>query len=112
MQELSSILQNSTPDELGLDYTLWNSKVVAEYIYKQYGIVYYERSIRKIMTKLGFTAQKPIKLAYQRDPKKIEEWLTETYPKIKSRASQEGVRIYWGDEMAFNRAIIEIVHTH
>ena len=51
------------------------------------------------MTKLGFTAQKPIKLAYQRDPKKIEEWLTETYPKIKSRASQEGARIYWGDEM-------------
>lgn len=99
MQELSSILQSSTPDELGLDYTLWNSKVVAEYIYKQYGIVYHERSIRKIMTKLGFTVQKPIKLAYQRDPKKIEEWLTETYPKIKSRASQEGARIYWGDEM-------------
>ena len=45
MEELSSILQSSTPDELGLDYTLWNSKVVAEYIYKQYGIVYHERSI-------------------------------------------------------------------
>ena len=51
------------------------------------------------MTKLGFSAQKPIKLAYQRDPKKIELWLKDTYPKIKVRAMQEGARIYWGDEM-------------
>ena len=34
-----------------------------------------------------------------RDQKKIEEWLTEIYSKIKSRASQKGVRIYWEDEM-------------
>ena len=52
------------------------------------------------MTKLGFTLQKAIKLAYQRDTKKIEKWLTETYTKIKARASQEGIRIYCGDEMA------------
>ncbi|MDP5083147.1 MAG: hypothetical protein NWP61_02775, partial [Rickettsiaceae bacterium] len=36
---------------------------------------------------------------YEHNPKKIEEWLTETYPKIKVRAMQEGARIYWGDEM-------------
>ena len=51
------------------------------------------------MTRLGFSSQKPIKLAYQRDPKKIKIWLTDTYPKIKVRAMQEGARIYWGDEM-------------
>lgn len=99
MQKLAQLLTSKTPDELGLPYTLWNSKVVAYYIYETYGIQYHDRSIRKIMTKLGFTSQKPIKLAYQRDPKKIEEWLSTTYPAIKVRASQEGARIYWGDEM-------------
>ena len=38
-------------------------------------------------------------LTLTRNPEKIELWLTETYPKIKTRATQEGARIYWGDEM-------------
>ena len=89
----------NTPDELGMDYALWTSKAVHEYIESNYAVSYNRRSIRKILTKLGFTSQKPIKLAYERNPKKIEAWLTDTYPKIKTRAMQEGARIYWGDEM-------------
>lgn len=97
--ELVSKILTNTPDELGMEYTLWTSKVVHEYIESTYSVNYNRRSVRKIMTRLGFTSQKPIKLAYQRDPKKIETWLTETYPAIKARAMSEGARIYWGDEM-------------
>ena len=99
LEELVKIIMTKTPDELGLNYTLWNSKVVDEYISSKYLLNYNRRSIRKIMTKLGFSAQKPIKLAYQRDPARVELWLNDTYPKIKVRAMQEGARIYWGDEM-------------
>ena len=96
---LKSKILSHTPDELGMDYTLWNSKVVQEYIESNYLYQYNRRSIRKIMNRLGFTSQKPIKLAYQRNPEKIKEWLTVTYPEIKSRAMKESARIYWGDEM-------------
>ena len=92
------ILSHS-PDELGMSYTLWNSRVIQEYIEATYAYKYHRRSVRKIMNKLGFTSQKPIKLAYERNPHKIEEWLANTYPKIKNRAIKEGARIYWGDEM-------------
>jgi transposase len=88
-----------SPDELGMGYTLWNSRVIQEYIEATYAYKYHRRSVRKIMNKLGFTSQKPIKLAYERNPHKIEEWLANTYPKIKNRAIKEGARIYWGDEM-------------
>lgn len=98
-EELKSKILSHTPDELGMDYTLWNSKVVQEYVESNYLYQYNRRSIRKIMNRLGFTSQKPIKLAYQRNPEKIKEWLTVTYPEIKSRAMKEGARIYWGDEM-------------
>lgn len=97
--ELISKILSHTPDDLGMNYTLWTSKVVQEYVELHYIVKYNRRSIRKIMTRLGFSAQKPIKLAYQRDPIKIETWLQDTYPKIKRRAMQEGARIYWGDEM-------------
>ena len=99
LEALVSDMLSYTPDELGMDYTLWTSKVIHEYIEKKYSVKYNRRTVRKIMTKLGFTSQKPIKLAYERNEKKVEEWLTETYPKIKVKAMMEGARIYWGDEM-------------
>ena len=99
LQSLSSKLVETTPDEVGLEYTLWNSKAIHTYIEREYGVTYHRRSVRKILTKLGFSSQKPIKLAYERNPSKVKAWLEEEYPKIKVRAMQEGARIYWGDEM-------------
>ncbi|OMH36183.1 IS630 family transposase [Motiliproteus sp. MSK22-1] len=46
----------------------------------------------------GYTPQKPAKRAYERKPKAVKEWLNNTYPKLKRRASEEGSEIYWGDE--------------
>ncbi len=83
---------SKTPDELGMNYTLWNSKVIKEYIETKYAVKYSRRGVRKKMSRLGLSAQKPIKLAYQRDLKKIETWLKDTYPSIKARAIKEGAR--------------------
>lgn len=99
IDQLLEVLLNQTPDEVGLDYTLWNSKVICAYIEKTFKIRYSGRGLRDLLNRLGFSSQKPIKQAYQRDPKKVETWLNETYPSIKRRASQEGARIYWADEM-------------
>ena len=59
-EELKSKILLHTPDELGMDYTLWNSKVVQEYLELNYNHQYNRRSVRKIMNRLGFTSQKPI----------------------------------------------------
>ena len=99
---LISTITNTTPDVLGMDYTLWNSKVIKAYIETKYSIVYSDRGIRGLMQNLGFSSQKPIKLAYQRNPKKISEWLEQTYPGLKTKAMKEGARIYWGDEMGIH----------
>lgn len=50
------------------------------------------------MNRWGFTPQKPIKRAYEQNPKAVEQWLKESYPEIKKRAQKEGAEIYWGDE--------------
>lgn len=98
-QELIEIMLKKTPDEIGMEYTLWNSKVILKLIQTKYSVTYSERGIRQLMTSLGFSSQKPIKRAYQQDPDKIKKWLEEIYPAIKVRAMQEGARIYWADEM-------------
>ena len=45
-----------------------------------------------------FTPQKPIKRAYEQDPKKIAQWLEIDYPEIAARAKHEKAEIQWGDE--------------
>jgi transposase len=51
------------------------------------------------LNRWGFTPQRPIKRAYQRDDKKVKEWMEETYPSIKKRAKSEGAEIHWADEV-------------
>lgn len=98
-KELIETLLNKTPDEVGLEHVLWNSKVIQKLIEIKFSITYSDRGIRQLMKTLGFSSQKPIKRAYQQNPEKVSKWLDETYPAIKVRAMQEGARIYWADEM-------------
>lgn len=96
---LCETVLNHSPDEVGMDYTLWNSVVIAEFVKQEFGVNYAARSIRDLMRRMGFSSQKPMKMAYERDPAKVKFWLETEYPRIKIRAMQEGARIYWADEM-------------
>ena len=99
IKELIETLLKTTPDEVGLEKTLWNSKVIQKLIEVKFAIKYSDRGIRQLLKTLGFSSQKPIKRAYQQNGEQVEKWLKETYPAIKVRAMQEGARIYWADEM-------------
>jgi len=46
----------------------------------------------------GFSAQKPLTRATQRDPQKIAAWLEQDYPSIAARAKRDKAVIYWSDE--------------
>lgn len=64
---------------------------------------YSGRGLRDFLKRHGFSSQKPIKPAYQRDPQKVEAWLNQTYPAIKVRAMQEGARISGQMKWGVNR---------
>ncbi len=96
---LRETVLTQTPDEVGMDYTLWNSVVITEFVKKEFGVNYAARSMRDLMRRMGFSSQKPMKRAYERDPAKVKFWLETEYPRIKTKAMQEGARIYWADEM-------------
>ena len=50
------------------------------------------------LKRFGFTPQKPLKRAYEQNPKAVQRWLDEEYPAIAKRAKEEGAEIHWGDE--------------
>ncbi len=98
-QLLKTELLTTTPDEHKLAYSLWNSKAICAFILQKFNVTYTARGVRDLLNRMGFSSQKPIRKAYQRNEAKILQWLNVEYPRIKQRAMQEGARIYWADEM-------------
>ncbi len=92
-------ITDKCPDQLKLPWGLWTRECVQELIRWKYGIELSISSVSRLLKKWGFTPQKPIRRAYERNPKAVASWIKETYPEIQRRAKKEGAVIHWGDEM-------------
>ena len=56
------------------------------------------RSTGTYLARWGFTAQKPVRRAYEQDPAAVRRWLRRDYPGIVKRAKQARGVVAWGDE--------------
>jgi transposase len=56
------------------------------------------RTMGTSLARWGFTAQKPLRRAYEQDPATVRRWLRRDYPAIAARAKAAGGAIFWGDE--------------
>jgi transposase len=91
-------IQDKTPDQLKMPFALWTRKAVQELIRIKHGIKMPIRTVGEYLKRWGFTAQKPIRKAYEQNPARVQQWLTEQYPAITARAKQESAEINWCDE--------------
>jgi len=91
-------LIEKTPDQLKMNFALWTRHAVQQFINESFGIEVPIRTVGDYLKRWGFTPQKPVKRAYERNDLKIQAWLEEEYPKIEARADRENAEIHWGDE--------------
>ena len=92
---------DKTPDQLKLPFVLWDRKAVKELIRRQYEVNIAIRTVGDYLQRWNFSPQRPVKRAYEQQPKAVQRWLDEEYPKIISKAKQEQAEIHWGDETGF-----------
>lgn len=98
-QELiRSMIVDKCPDQLKMDFALWTRKAVQQLIQIEFNFDMPIRTVGEYLKRWGFTVQKPIKRAYEKNDKQVKQWLTKDYPKIQTRAVLEGAEIHWGDE--------------
>jgi len=95
---LQRLMVDKTPEQLKFKFALWTRKAVQAVSLRAYGVDLPLRTISHYLKRWGFTVQKPVLRAYERDPKAIKRWLDEVYPSIAKRAKKERVEIHWGDE--------------
>ena len=95
--ELSRYLRLN-PRQLEFDFGLWTRKLVRELIRRRFGIDYSEQNVGRILKMLGFSPQRPVYQALERDEGQRRIWMEETFPAIKERAEREGAKIFFADE--------------
>lgn len=86
------------PEQMKLPFALWTREAVGQLIKEETGKELDLRQVGRYLKRWGFTPQRPVKRAYQRDDKAVTKWLEEEYPAIKKRAKEEGAEIHWADE--------------
>jgi transposase len=96
--EVQGLICRHTPDELGLPFALWSRAAVGLLITRRCGVELAVRTVGKYLARWGFTAQKPIRRAYEQDPAAVRRWRRREYPAIVARARQARGVIFWGDE--------------
>lgn len=87
------------PEQLKLPFYLWTREAVGDLIEHRFGIRLSVWTVGRYLGRWGFTPQKPLRRAYEKNPEQVRRWLEEDYPQIRKQAKREKARIYWGDEM-------------
>ncbi|MBK5936400.1 IS630 family transposase [Halorhodospira halophila] len=98
MRWVARTVRDENPQQLKLPYALWTLSLIQELIERHLGKKLSRASVHNLMKTLGFSAQKPLYQAWQRDPELVRQWETETYPEIRKQAKREGATIYFADE--------------
>jgi transposase len=96
--KIQSLIENKTPDKLGLGAALWTRRVIAKLIEKRTKVKLHLNTVGDYLQRWGLTPQRPGKVAYEQDEKIIKAWIKNTYSAIVLRASTENAEICFGDE--------------
>jgi transposase len=91
-------VRDKNPMQVKFAFALWTREIVVEVIKRQFGIKLSRSSVGRLLRQLGFSCQRPLYRAYQRDPESVKHWTETVYPEIQKRAKKEGAIIFFQDE--------------
>ncbi len=97
--QIAKTVTDHYPDQLKLPFYLWTREAVAQLIEQRFGIRLSVWTVGRYLSRWGFTPQKPVRRAYEQNPKAVRSWLEKDYPMLQKQANKERALIYWGDEM-------------
>lgn len=85
-------LLKSGPEQLGYETSLWTSERVAHLIEQEFGIRYHPGHVWKILGQLGWSCQRPVGRALERDEEAIRTWKKKTWPATKKKPAHRSAR--------------------
>ncbi len=98
------LIVGKCPDQLKLPFVfvLWTREAIAQLSAHKTSIRLSLSAVSLHFVAWGFTPQKPIRRATERDEAAIRTWLDHEYPAIVKRAKKEAAEIHWADEIGIS----------
>jgi transposase len=96
--QIRTLIRRATPDAYGLPFALWSRAGVAALIEQRCGVRLAVRTMGTYLARWHFTAQKPLRRAYEQRPAQVRHWLETEYPAIAAKARRQKGVVFWGDE--------------
>lgn len=83
---LAGAIDNGFPTEL------WTLRRVAQLIEREFGRPYSTVHVWRLLRQLGFSSQRPVGRAVQRDEAAILAWKTQRWPQLKKKPAEKAAR--------------------
>ena len=90
-QRLQELLLEG-PERLGYETPLWTCVRVAHLIENEFGIEYHRGHVWKVLDDLGWSCQRPVGRARERNEEEIRRWRRVRWPAIKKKPASKGAR--------------------
>ena len=97
-QWLAKTLSSKNPAQMQFPIALWTREIIRELIKRRFGVNMALRSVGNLMRRLGFSVQRPLMRAYERNPEAVKHWLEVGYPDIQKMAKKHHAMIFFEDE--------------
>ena len=78
------------PQALGYETDLWTAWRVAHLIAEECGVRYHASQAWRILRQLGWSCQRPVGRALERDEEAIRRWKKQRWPEIKKKPKNRG----------------------
>ena len=80
-------------EAFGFHGDLWTNPRIAALVEEQFGVRYHPAHISRLLRQIGWTSQKPITRATQRDEAAITRWVSECWPSLKKEQKRKDARL-------------------
>jgi transposase len=80
------------PEKLGYETPLWTCARVAHLIEHQFGVEYHRGHVWKVLDDLGWSCQRPVGRARERNEEEIRRWRRVRWPAIKKKRKKKAAR--------------------
>lgn len=91
LRRLGNLLKQG-PETLGYETPLWTCWRVAHLIDKEFKVKYHPGHVWKVLDGLGWSCQRPVGRARERNEEAIRQWKQVHWPDIKKKPGNKGAR--------------------
>lgn len=84
-KERLAVLLLRGAQKAGFPTDLWTCPRISEVVWQAFGIHYHAHHIPKLLRSMGWSPQRPVRKAIERDEKRIHNWIQVQWPRIKKK---------------------------